>query len=202
VVKFDGGSNFYVYSGNDPVNYIDPNGEIAIMALLAAGYAIFEVGMTIYDIVDTILTLVDPCESNTMKGITVGGVLIGMVLPGGGYGKAGKEGAEQAYKLARKIDWDSIIKFKYKGLDKLGGREKKIAETMIDNFQQKFLAGTGDKLKDIRNVRNLKKGKLWEIKHKDGVRVYLDEAGSVIGYGNKNSQQKDINRLMNLLGLE
>jgi len=104
-IKFDGGSNFYVYSGNDPVNFIDPNGEIAIAALIAIGYGIFEVGMTIYDVIDTILTLVDPCESNMMKGISVGGIFLGIALPGGGYGKAGKETAEQVVKHS-----DDIVK--------------------------------------------------------------------------------------------
>ncbi|NYZ66288.1 RHS repeat protein [Endozoicomonas sp. SM1973] len=98
-----------------------------------------------------------------------------------------------------KVKWDDIIKQKYKSYDKLGAHEKKIADNILDRFQQQYLSGTGTPLSNIRDVRYLKNG-IYEIKSKQGVRVYLDSKGNVIGYGNKNSQPKDIPRLKSLLG--
>ncbi|MEZ4527775.1 MAG: hypothetical protein R2941_17820 [Desulfobacterales bacterium] len=47
--------------------------------------------MSVYDAYDTVSTLADPCSSTFDKGASVGGIVLGMVLPGAGYGKASKK---------------------------------------------------------------------------------------------------------------
>jgi len=97
-IKFDGGSNFYVYAGNDPVNYIDPNGEIAVSAVIAIAWGIFEVGSFLYGLYEAGDALLDPCATWLVRGIAIAGVLADLFLPGGGYGKIGTETAEQVVK--------------------------------------------------------------------------------------------------------
>jgi RHS repeat-associated protein len=87
-------TNLYGYVFHDPINLIDPNGQI--VPLLLAAWAVAEVALTIYDIYDTIKTLADPCETTANKLVSAGGLLAGAVLPGGGYGAGAKRGLRWA----------------------------------------------------------------------------------------------------------
>jgi len=95
-------------------------------------------------------------------------------------------------------DFEKLAEFKDKSFNMLGALEQQKAKAALDIFQQQFLSGSGTRISQIRNVRNLGGG-LFEIKGK-GVRVYLDKRGNVLRYSNKNSQSKAINRLRNLIG--
>ncbi len=99
-IGFAGGdANLYGYVLNDPVNLIDPNGNVP--PLLLALWGVVETGLSILDALDTIKTLLDPCESGTMKALTVGGALLGAVLPGGGYGAGARRIAALSDDVAR-----------------------------------------------------------------------------------------------------
>jgi RHS repeat-associated protein len=84
-IEFAGGSNWYAYVGNNPVNYTDPSGNIP-----AAIPVIIEGGSTAYDVYYTYSTLTDKCSDNIDKYLSGGGFALGVILPGGGYGKAAK----------------------------------------------------------------------------------------------------------------
>jgi len=78
------GTNRYAYAQNDPVNRSDANGHI-IPALIAA-YVVVEFALSAYDTYDAISTIADPEASATDKFISGGGLVLGAVLPGAGYG--------------------------------------------------------------------------------------------------------------------
>ncbi|MEM7049914.1 MAG: RHS repeat-associated core domain-containing protein, partial [Acidobacteriota bacterium] len=83
-IGFAGGdTNLYAYVANDPINLIDPSGEIAPLAVL---YLLAEIGFTIYDIYDLLNTLQDPTVSDCEKLLTAIGATLGIAAVGGGYG--------------------------------------------------------------------------------------------------------------------
>lgn len=90
--------NSYAYVNSNPLLTKDESGEILPIAaaLGAAIWATIEAGLSIYDVYDVTSTLVDSNSTLGQKGVAVGGFAIGLVLPGGGYGKAGKTGLNKA----------------------------------------------------------------------------------------------------------
>ncbi|XYH96521.1 RHS repeat domain-containing protein [Sorangium sp. So ce1128] len=94
--------------------------------------------------------------------------------------------------------WRKWADFKTAGFERLGAHEQKHAINIIDMFQQRYLGGAGEPLPGIRNLNNLG-DHLWEIKHKSGVRVYIDRSGNVLAFGNKNTQPRDMPYLKRLL---
>ena len=94
------GMNLFTYAHNSPTNYIDPDGELAFLALLPLAYAAFEFTLSAVDAYSTGSTLLDPCASGGEKLASAGAFLVGALAPGGGYstgvkalqkiGKAGK----------------------------------------------------------------------------------------------------------------
>ena len=72
----------YTYCAGDPVNLVDPNGEIPILPILWAAY---EVGSAIYDVYTAYDTLTDKDASTYDKVTACGGAFLSAVAPGGGY---------------------------------------------------------------------------------------------------------------------
>ncbi|MBK9246544.1 MAG: hypothetical protein IPM69_00145 [Ignavibacteria bacterium] len=88
----------YNYCGNNPVRLSDPDGKawpIGAIALVVA-----EVALTVTDVVDAYSTIMDPNASGLDKTISGVGLVLGLALPGGGYGIAGKGVA----KVISKVD--------------------------------------------------------------------------------------------------
>jgi RHS repeat-associated protein len=92
--------NRYTYTENNPATYTDPTGKLVFIPVLLAIWAVAEVTLTLYDVYETVKTVADPCVSGWEKGITVTLFVGGMVLPGGGYGTAGKTG----YRTLKHLD--------------------------------------------------------------------------------------------------
>ncbi len=90
--------NSYSYVNNNPLKWTDPDGEILPVLVLAA-WAVAEVGLSVYDAYDTATTLSNPNSSFTDKGLSAGGFVAGLVLPGGGYGKGAKEAVKNIGKV-------------------------------------------------------------------------------------------------------
>lgn len=86
----------YISMDGDPVLKNDPNGDI--VPLLLGAWAVIEVGLAVYDVYDAGSTLLDDNASTLDKSIAVGGLALGALLPGGGYGTAGKQAAKQVEK--------------------------------------------------------------------------------------------------------
>ena len=72
----------YAYCAGNPVNLVDPDGNIPIIPLLWAAY---EIGSAIYDVYTAYDTLTDKDASTFDKVTACGGALLSAVAPGGGY---------------------------------------------------------------------------------------------------------------------
>jgi len=81
--------NRYAYARNNPLRYVDPDGKAIIPVILAA-WAIYEVGSQLYDAYTLGTTLADPSATAGDKAMAAGGFALGAIAPGGGYGTAGK----------------------------------------------------------------------------------------------------------------
>ncbi|MDH4910202.1 RHS repeat-associated core domain-containing protein [Xanthomonas euvesicatoria] len=84
-----GDANFYAYALGNPVSFNDPSGHIAWVAIPVI-WAGVELGLSVYDAYDTGKTLMDPCASTNTKLFSAGMFLVGLGLPGGGYGAGSK----------------------------------------------------------------------------------------------------------------
>jgi hypothetical protein len=93
-----GDTNLYGYVLSDPVNLTDPNGQF--VTLLLAAWAAVEMGWSMSDIMDAIVTIFDDCVTTSTKVAVVAGTALGVLAVGGSYGKLERK-AERA--LAREI---------------------------------------------------------------------------------------------------
>jgi RHS repeat-associated protein len=91
-----GDTNFYAYAFSSPTNNRDPSGQVVplIVGGLLLAYAAVEIGLSIYDVYDTVDTLTDPERDTLDKIIAGGGLVVGAFCPGGGYGTIGKKGRQ------------------------------------------------------------------------------------------------------------
>jgi RHS repeat-associated protein len=89
-IGLEGGDNVYGYVGGNPLNRIDPTGEIPLALGIPLVWAGTEAVLSIYDAYSAFKALSDPCASRTDKIMAVSGAAIGIFGPGGGYGTAGK----------------------------------------------------------------------------------------------------------------
>lgn len=127
--------NSYSYAGNNPMKYVDKNGEFVFLAIPAAIYLAAEIGFTAYDIYDVTKTLSDSNSSNGDKAISVGGAALGIFAPGGGYGGLGK-GAKSLVKNSVKAPNISISNSRLQHITDrhtLGGSQFKAGKTSYFN---------------------------------------------------------------------
>jgi len=98
--------NPYVYALDNPTTYSDPSGEF--IPLLLLGWAAIELGLTIWDGYDTVRTVTDDCATAEDKALALSLFAVGLVAPGGGYGKADDVGRflnEHISKALTKRGW-------------------------------------------------------------------------------------------------
>ena len=102
------GLNSYSYVKNNPVRYVDPSGEAAVIGgILIVAYALFEVSCTGFDVYETVETFQDPESTEIDQMISLTGTAMGTYGFGGGYAtyakyKYKKEIAEYAARQAAK----------------------------------------------------------------------------------------------------
>ncbi len=117
-IGFGGGLNHYSYSNQNPVNYSDPAGNVPLIVAAGLLWGGVELGLSLWDLWETGTTLADPCAPDGEKIAAAGGMLLGMALPGGGYGAGGKalasatskgaDGATTLYRAVSKAELDDI----------------------------------------------------------------------------------------------
>ncbi len=89
-----GDTSLYVYAFNDPINLIDPTGELVFVPIVAA-LALAEFAMSAADAISVIIDLMDPCLSTADKALSIALFAAGLVLPGAGFSAQGQTPIEQ-----------------------------------------------------------------------------------------------------------
>lgn len=94
----------YGYCYNNPINLIDPDGKLPIIPII---WGAIEVGGAIYDGYQAYKTLSDKNATTGEKWAAAGGVALGAVLPGAGYGTGAKTTVKAVDKA---IDAKKVVK--------------------------------------------------------------------------------------------
>jgi RHS repeat-associated protein len=81
--------NSYGYGRGNPIKYRDSEGDFAFLIpiIVYGTWQAVEAGLTIIDTVNAVETLQNSSATTAEKAISIGGVVAGIALPGGGYGK-------------------------------------------------------------------------------------------------------------------
>lgn len=89
-IGFAGGdTNLYLYVGASPVSHLDPTGTYCVPCGLALVAAAADIGLSLWDLLDLLGRLNDPCASAVDR-LQAGALFgAGAFLPGGGYGRFG-----------------------------------------------------------------------------------------------------------------
>ena len=127
----------YNYGRNNPVILKDPDGNI--VPLLLAAWAVYEVGSAAYDVYTAGATLLDPKATRAEKSIAVGGAILSIAAPGGGYGTAGKaanRGLKNADEIAegRKFEIEQLQSARDEGKN-VSGRNRLVPQNEIGNVK-------------------------------------------------------------------
>jgi RHS repeat-associated protein len=186
--------NRYTYALNNPLKYIDKDGKIAILPILAAGYALYELGSAAYDAYTAYKTYRDPKATTAEKVIVTGGLLASVIGPGGGYGTAGRAAAEGLQAAGTKIV-SSIGKDA--GLVRMAEQAGKSVQRSLDNLVGQLAKGNLNPDIGTKNVF----GNVFEARSRDGARVYFRQGKNgveVLGKSDKNNQEQVIKRLKEL----
>jgi RHS repeat-associated protein len=99
-IGFEGGMNWYAYTGGSPLIRIDPSGHFWWFIPVA-----IEAGLTAWDAWETYKVVNNPNSTLSEKGLATSTFLAGLGLPGAGYGAAGRyvDDAVDAAKAAKKV---------------------------------------------------------------------------------------------------
>lgn len=144
----------YGYCYNNPINLIGPDGKLPIIPIIWGGA--IEVGGAIYDGYQAYKTLSDKNATTGEKWAAAGGVALGAVLPGAGYGT----GAKSAVKVINREALERGVKNESKTIVKEGLTKNTKTFTAIDPKTKKPVnikpdAIDSEKVTEIKDVKTL-----------------------------------------------
>jgi RHS repeat-associated protein len=139
----------YHFSADNPIRYSDPDGRLPIIPVLWLAY---EVGSAIYDGYQAYKTVNDGNASTGEKAAAVGGVVLSAVLPGGGYGTAGKVAAKALDKAADVAKATDKVKDAAEKIAKLEKRAEKLDK--VDRSGKDFTKAGKDVVREKNTVKN------------------------------------------------
>ena len=102
----------YAYANNNPLKYVDPDGNIPLIPVAIAVWGLAEVLLSAYDVYDAASTVLDPDATAGQKVFSVGAAAAGLVLPGGGYSAVddiAEAGATVVRSVGKKPD-DNVVR--------------------------------------------------------------------------------------------
>jgi len=117
----EGGKNLYGYVQNDPINFIDPDGHIGLLAAVLTGFAVLNILLTIQDGIGMFRTLSDPDASTSDKALSVG--FFALAMSGGGF-SGGVKFTKKMLSTSKIIAEGSGIRKLDTLIDRFGGRAR------------------------------------------------------------------------------
>ena len=102
----------YAYANNNPLKYVDPDGNIPLIPVAIAVWGLAEVLLSAYDVYDAASTVLDPDATAGQKVFSVSAAAAGLVLPGGGYSAVddiAEAGATVVRSVGKKSD-DNVVR--------------------------------------------------------------------------------------------
>ena len=102
----------YAYANNNPLKYVDPDGNIPLIPVAIAVWGLAEVLLSAYDVYDAASTVLDPDVTAGQKVFSVSAAAAGLVLPGGGYSAVddiAEAGATVVRSVGKKTD-DNVVR--------------------------------------------------------------------------------------------
>ena len=186
----------YAYCAGNPVNLVDPDGNIPIIPILWAAY---EIGSAIYDVYTAYDTLTDKDASTFDKVTACGGALLSAVAPGGGYTLFSK--ADDVARVANTADKVSDGAKAYRSFTSSNFRENLVRRTGENPvgyeahhmLPQKFNKQFGEAGIDIHNPQY----GIWleRTKHSKGSYEYNKKWAKFFG-DNSNPTKKEVEEKM------
>ncbi len=195
-----GGINLYGYVHNNPQNFKDPSGNIPILIGLGIAWAVIEAASTAYDIYDLGTSLVDPCSDWWDVGLGAGGLVIGAVLPGGGYGKLLK-GGKKLLKGSKYVDLTDFRRTHILNNHKAGVGKSGKSEFPSLWSDDELMHHVSDVATDPNSIRGVDNMGSWDVPYaigiRDGVEIRVDFFGSNSKHFGKISTAYPINAPLN-----
>ncbi len=156
--------NSYGYGRGNPLTLKDPEGEF-IPLVIGVAWLAFEVGSTAYDAYTTYDAWTNPNGSSWDRWSAIGGMTIGSILPGGGYGTIANKADDAVNGIRKLADFRNVM---IKTLEDLNSVRDGVLKPTQDHLDPKIVQKYYDVLKGGGSVDPV------EVLDNNGIQYILD----------------------------